>query len=190
MTKGVKNVQLSFSCLNEGRSVALPSKQYWLGIMAGDEDYDALKYNFQPLLDEIAAIDNTDFVDPKSGDVYQIRSFLSGDWKFLRIVMGLSAPNQHDICLWCPCTKDSIADLTQTWKITRRATDREAALDGLASEAPPLPIVPRYLDEFNLPLRSDPDKRRERLKKIIAGANATILNDVRAVYHLGNGRGR
>jgi hypothetical protein len=79
--------------------------------------------------------------------------------------------------------------LTQTWKITRNATYRKAALDGLASEAPPLPIVPRSLDEFNLPPRSDPDKRRERLKEIIVGANATILKDVRAVYHLGTGAG-
>jgi hypothetical protein len=63
---------LSFSCLTEGRSVALRSKQYCLGIMDGDEDYDALKYNFQPLLDEIASIDGTDFTYPKSGDVYRI----------------------------------------------------------------------------------------------------------------------
>ena len=189
MTKGVKNVQLSFSCLNEGRSVALPSKQYCLGIMDGDEDYDALKYNFKPLLDEIARIDGTDFKDPKSGVIYRIRSFLSGDWKFLRIVMGLAAPNQHDFCMWCSCTKDSIADVTQTWKITRNAEARNVALDGLASEAPELPVVARNLDEFKLPPRSEPDKRKERMRLIITGAHSNILREIRASYNLGTSSG-
>jgi hypothetical protein len=69
-------------------------------------------------------------VDPlDAGKSYTIRMFLFGDWKFLRIITGMAAPNQMYFCLWRACTKDEIADLSRTWKITRTEDRRQKMLN-------------------------------------------------------------
>jgi hypothetical protein len=78
------------------------------------------------------------------GTVYKIELYLSGssllprrviangditgDWKFLRTVLGLSAPNMDFFCLWCKCQKASIAynKADTKWDICR--THEESSL--------------------------------------------------------------
>jgi hypothetical protein len=46
--------------------------------------------------------------------------FLSGDWKFLKIVTGMAAPNaKHHFCLWCKCLEEEISDTDMSWDIDR-----------------------------------------------------------------------
>jgi hypothetical protein len=54
---------------------------------------------------------------------YQIDLYLSGDWKFLRTVLGLSGPNRHYFCLLCKCNKLQIADGSKKWPTSRSHTE-------------------------------------------------------------------
>jgi hypothetical protein len=54
-----------------------------------------------------------------AGIEYRIDLYLSGDWKFLRTVLGLSGPNRHYFCLLCKCNKLQIADGSRAWKTSR-----------------------------------------------------------------------
>jgi hypothetical protein len=70
---------------------------------------------------------------------YQIDLYLSGDWKFLRTVLGLSGPNRHYFCLLCKCNKIQIADGSQTWPTSRSHAEsallRRSSHDSCSSHA-------------------------------------------------------
>jgi hypothetical protein len=56
---------------------------------------------------------------PLSGVVYRLRYYLSGDWVFLKTILGINNPNLDYFCLWCYCSKSEIANPDLTWPIER-----------------------------------------------------------------------
>jgi hypothetical protein len=142
---------------------------------------DTLADNFKPLLDEITALNGSLVKHPHFG-TFRFRFFLSGDWKFLRLVGGMACPNQHDFCLWCTCTKDSIADRLQKWTITRNFAERDKCL-AIHDGDPDPPAVPT---SYVLPDRTNPEARRKALWNIVYPTHFTILKQVRQTYGLGS----
>jgi hypothetical protein len=110
-------VQLTFSILNEGREVLKPHRHYCFAIMDGGEDYDKMKHTMGGVLKDVDALEGT--VHEIDGIKYKIELYLSGDWKFLRTVLGVSGPNRFYFCPWCLCNKQQIADPGKSWKICR-----------------------------------------------------------------------
>jgi hypothetical protein len=134
------NVRMSFAILNEGRAVARPGKHYTLGIMDTDEDHATLDHNLGDLFTEINHLEGRDFYDPRAKKTYRLRMFLSGDWKFLKIVTGLAAPNaKHHFCLWCKCLKEQSSDTDMTWDIVRSEQERQSVL---SNSVPPMVVAP------------------------------------------------
>jgi hypothetical protein len=110
-------VQLTFSILNEGRDVLKPDRHFCFAIMDEGEDYDALKGNLALPIRDLNALQGKHYTI--DGVEYEIELFISGDWKFLRTILGVSGPNRHFFCVWCTCNKTEIADGSRTWPISR-----------------------------------------------------------------------
>jgi hypothetical protein len=172
---------MAFAILNEGRDVARPRSHYTVGIMDMSEDYDSLQYNFRDLLCEVNAMEGTQFVDPlDAGKSYTIRMFLSGDWKFLRIITGMAAPNQMYFCLWCPCTKEEIADLSRTWKITRTEDRRQHMLNQRRANAAAMDT--EVVQEVPI----DAKKRHAYIEELLNKTPLPILKKLSKAYMTGH----
>jgi hypothetical protein len=182
MGKRCSNVQMSFAILNEGREVARSIKHHTLGIMDSQEDHSTLALNFKSLLAEVNDLEGKLFTDPITGVTYRIRMFLSGDWKFLRIVTGMAAPNQHHFCIWCKCTKDEIADLDMSWTIDRSEGERQAILG-----KQPLLVDPSPVEAIQLPPAGP--LRWAFVKGVVDSCNLThVLRTTAKDYRLGHAK--
>ena len=101
-------VMITFSILNAGSLSVSPNHHYTLALWEGHEDYDAFKEQLGDLLQDLRDAQNTGI---SLGDVnIPIVLYLSGDWKFIAIVMGLkSASAQEGFCIWCTAHKNDLA---------------------------------------------------------------------------------
>src|SRR5690348_14657951 len=50
----------------------------------------------------------------------ELELFLSADWKFLALVLGVNAANSRWFCLWCLCQNDERGLTTIDWEKYRR----------------------------------------------------------------------
>ena len=55
-----------------------------------------------------------------NGINFKLEVFLSGDWKFLALILGLDAANSNHSCLWCKCPSKERHDLIKMWSLTDR----------------------------------------------------------------------
>ena len=101
-------VMITFSILNAGSLSVSPNHHYTLALWEGHEDYDAFKEQLGDLLQDLRDAQNTGI---SVGEVnIPIVLYLSGDWKFIAIVMGLkSASAQEGFCIWCTAHKNDLA---------------------------------------------------------------------------------
>ena len=101
-------VMITFSILNAGSLSVSPDHHYTLALWEGHEDYDAFKEQLGDLLQDLRDAQNTGI---SLGDVnIPIVLYLSGDWKFIAIIMGLkSASAQEGFCIWCIARKSDLA---------------------------------------------------------------------------------
>jgi len=167
----VKNVQFAMCILNLGRKMLRPEHRHCLAIMDGSEDYDILKYNLKDLIQEINDLEGSRIKDPLTGSVYIIRMFLSGDWKFLRTILGISSPNQMHFCLWCKCTKREIAIVDGVWTISRTLEEHKEHVCRVAD------VDDRYKpqEEKMLQMVLQRDQHKELFNKIYATTLASTL---------------
>jgi hypothetical protein len=87
---------------------------------------------------------------PLTGTIFRLKFHLSGDWVFMKTILGISDPNQEFFCLWCFCPKRSIADPDQTWKI-----ERTGKMEPQASRERPDPTKLHELPHANQPGTED-----------------------------------
>ncbi|CAB4407581.1 unnamed protein product [Rhizophagus irregularis] len=82
------HVMITFCLLNEGKEVLKPDHQYCICLYVGH------------------------------GIHWPTELFFCGDWKFMYIIMGQSAPNSKYFCLYCDCEVTSRWDMNRTWNNT------------------------------------------------------------------------
>jgi hypothetical protein len=61
---------------------------------------------------------NNGIID-QDGVHWPIELFFCGDWKFMYIIMGLSAPNSKYFCLYCDCEAALRWDMSKMWTNAR-----------------------------------------------------------------------
>jgi hypothetical protein len=146
--------------------------------MDGDDDHATLYDNLKPKFDEIDELEGKLFTPPNSDTPYRIRLFLSGDWKFLRIVTGMAAPSaKNHVCVWCKCLKEKIADMSRTWDIDRSERERRSVIDNQGT-----PITPAVAN-IELPPVGPP--RWPFVSKIVNDCNlAAVVKPMAKDYHL------
>ncbi len=86
-----------------------------LGILQGSEDYELMKRNCLPILNEVNDVlkDGITF----EGTHYTPHIFLGGDLKFLLTVLGMnvSCGSANYSCPFCKVHKDNRGDVTKSW---------------------------------------------------------------------------
>jgi len=112
-----KEVMMTFSLLNAGFS-SIPDHNFSLAIWKGSENYDDFKTCLNDLLNHLRKLSIEGYFF--KANHYPIEFFLSADWKFLAIVLGLTSASAHDgFCIWCFCQAFLRANLNMVWPIQR-----------------------------------------------------------------------
>lgn len=76
-----------------------------LAIINGKEDYSSLKESFGSIFNEINSMISDAKITIKGHDLEK-QFFLGGDYKFILIMLGLSAATANYACTWCKIHKD------------------------------------------------------------------------------------
>lgn len=76
-----------------------------LAIINGKEDYSSLKESFGSIFNEINPMISDAKITIKGHDLEK-EFFLGGDYKFILIMLGLSAATANYACTWCKIHKD------------------------------------------------------------------------------------
>jgi len=124
-------VLLTLSVLSAGTISTTPDHHFTLALWEGKEDYEKFKTCLGPLfslleeLQENGIVLDGGFLPFDKPTQHTIRKkkkhtrnkiekrkvllFLSGDWKFLAILLGIKAASAVDFCIWCLASKHETA---------------------------------------------------------------------------------
>ncbi|PKC67011.1 hypothetical protein RhiirA1_458950 [Rhizophagus irregularis] len=111
------HVMITFCLLNEGKEVLKPDHQYCICLYVGREKYEDLAKVGQLFQNQLFDLKNNGIID-QDGIHWPTELFFCGDWKFMYIIMGQSAPNSKYFCLYCDCEATSRWDMNRTWNNT------------------------------------------------------------------------
>lgn len=107
--KRLEVVNISFTLITKDYK----SGPHILAICKVPEKYLSLKDSIKSI---IAEIDNLSTII-YGGKTYKINFYLTGDMKFLNMVMGLSSNQSLYSCVWCVCTSTQRADTSKKWSM-------------------------------------------------------------------------
>jgi len=99
-------VMMTLSVVSAGAVSTSPDHHFTLALWEGKEDYDTFSLCLASLLAELREIQEQG-IDTEQGN-RSVELFLSGDWKFLAIVLGLNSASSEDFCLWCKAKKGDL----------------------------------------------------------------------------------
>jgi hypothetical protein len=107
-----KNCQFAFGILNEGIEMLQPSHHYTHAMIEGSESYEVCSTSLAAVFDEMEKMSEPDYLlTLPSGRKVKVKWYLSSDWKFLQIMLGIKGPTaKTEFCLFCHTSKDKIAD--------------------------------------------------------------------------------
>jgi len=91
-----------------------PRGNHVLALINTTEDYEHLEDAVSELAAEIQKTNAIKINDT----TFEIEYFLSGDWKFLAICLGIKAANACYSCIWCKCPIMDRYDLSKKWSIS------------------------------------------------------------------------
>ncbi|CAG8756780.1 42220_t:CDS:2 [Gigaspora margarita] len=158
----IKHVMVTFTILNN-MNVFKSDSHLALLIYPGAESYDTLHIALSPLIRDLNDI-KSGFVD-KSGYKWNIKLYISADWKFLSICLGHKSANSANFCLWCLINKSQngigvfeINNEQDNWTISKKIEDINQRYSNIPGHKyPPLfPMIPIQnwvVDELHLMLR-------------------------------------
>ncbi|EXX73390.1 hypothetical protein RirG_060640 [Rhizophagus irregularis DAOM 197198w] len=108
---------ITFCLLNEGKEVLKPDHQYCICLYVGREKYEDLAKVGQLFQNQLFDLKNNGIIN-QNGIHWPTELFFCGDWKFMYIIMGQSAPNSKYFYLYCDCEVTSRWDMNRTWNNT------------------------------------------------------------------------
>lgn len=111
--KARKIFNLNFSVINEKNCTAA-SQQYTIGVFQLNEDYESLKDCLQEVLPSFSSLNSIECENL----IFNVKFFLSGDLKFLSLMMGIVTATGSYPCPWCKCHKDQLFNSEEKWSIT------------------------------------------------------------------------
>ncbi|PKC03754.1 hypothetical protein RhiirA5_423286 [Rhizophagus irregularis] len=103
------HVMIIFCLLNKGKEVLKPDHQYCIYLYVGCEKYEDLAKVGQLFQNQLFDLKNNGIID-QDGIHWPTELFFCGDWKFMYIIMGQSAPNSKYFCLYSINQENYIPD--------------------------------------------------------------------------------
>ncbi|PFX29308.1 hypothetical protein AWC38_SpisGene5996 [Stylophora pistillata] len=105
--------------LQEGEKVKVKlsgdrARTHTIAVVSGPENHETLAESFKEVFSEVNEIQDRGHIIV-DGKQVEIELFLGGDYKFLLLVMGISAANSTYACLWCKVHKKDSLYLTSHW---------------------------------------------------------------------------
>ena len=111
MTRSCNFILISFALLDSSEDVMAAKGNHTIAVARGGEDYHTLKTCFKDVF-----LDVNNLVKEKKievdGKTINLDFFLGGDYKFLLILLGLSAANSNHACIWCKVHKNDRWDMS------------------------------------------------------------------------------
>ena len=111
ISNSMHSVVIAFVVIEE--QLNSPSGNHTIALLNTREKYDELLESLENIRDEIKQI-RTIRVDNVE---YDIEFFLSADWKFLAILVGIESASANYSCIWCICHKDERHETSKVWSI-------------------------------------------------------------------------
>jgi hypothetical protein len=113
----LKFLQVHTHFTNDGRDALKVGHRFTVALADCAESRGA--YKQMRVWETVAKTQGKAWRHPLTGVVYRLRYYLSGDWVFLKTILGVNSPNLDFFCLWCYCSKSEIADPDRKWPIER-----------------------------------------------------------------------
>lgn len=103
--RGRHNLMVTVAVLNVGADLLMkPDHHHTVLLTSGYESYEEMSVVLQHLVGELRELMENGLT---TGDgTHPVIAYLSGDWKFLNTVLGLSSATAAQFCPWCLCDKD------------------------------------------------------------------------------------
>ncbi|KAK3704236.1 hypothetical protein QZH41_020490 [Actinostola sp. cb2023] len=105
-------ILLSFAILQSTDDLLSSKGNHTIAVVNGPENRETLAECFREVFDEINRIGDCGYVIVDNKRV-EIELFLGGDYKFLLLVMGLSAATSTYACVWCKVHKKDRGDMSK-----------------------------------------------------------------------------
>lgn len=83
----------------------------------GREKYEDLAKIGHLFQHQLSDLKDNGIID-QDGLHWPVELFFCGDWKFMYIIMGLSAPNSKYFCLYCDCETSLRWNMDKVWSNT------------------------------------------------------------------------
>lgn len=99
------NLMVTAAILNVGGELLMkPEHHHTILLTSGSESYDEMSIVMQHLAGELRELHESGLVT--STGIFPVVAYLSGDWKFLNSVLGLSSATAVQFCPRCLCPKE------------------------------------------------------------------------------------
>ena len=111
--RGRHNLMVTAALLNVGADLLMkPDHHHTVLLTSGYESYDEMSVVLDCLVSELRELIENGLTT--GNGVHPVVAYLSGDWKFLNTVLGLSSATAAQFCPWCLCDKDDRRHLDVT----------------------------------------------------------------------------
>jgi len=153
----VKHTMITICILNEGDNVLKPDHQYAVSLQVGQEKYEYLAATLYNLNLELTELEKNGFKDSLDQH-WSVELFVSADWKFLALVLGINGPTANYFCFYDNCHKSEIHDMKKVWTVQKTMADiidNYSVIDGHQNPCilTSIPLKNWILDELHLMLR-------------------------------------
>lgn len=105
MTRSCNFILMSFALLDSSQDVMAAKGNHTIAVARGNENYDTLKKCFKDVFSDVNKLVKEKKIEV-DGKTINLEFFLGGDYKFLLILLGLSAANSNHACVWCKVHKN------------------------------------------------------------------------------------
>jgi hypothetical protein len=110
--RGRHNLMVTVAVLNVGADLIMkPDHHHTVLLTSGHETYEEMSVVLQHLVSELRELMKNGLTT--ANGPHPVIAYLSGDWKFLNTVIGLSSATAAQFCPWCLCDKDDRRHLDQ-----------------------------------------------------------------------------
>lgn len=100
MTRNYNFMLMSFGIVDRSEDVMAAKGNHTIAVVKGKENYSTLETCFKDVFRDINALVKEKKIEV-NGKTVNLEFFVGGDYKFLLILMGLSAANSNHACVWC-----------------------------------------------------------------------------------------
>ena len=165
MTRNYNFMLMSFGIVDRSEDVMAAKGNHTIAVVKGKENYSTLETCFKDVFRDINALVKEKKIEV-NGKTVNLEFFVGGDYKFLLILMGLSAANSNHACVWCKVHKDERWNMSYNLEHyhsanLKRTLDDLYSLSGKTTKNyccvhPPLLDIPLdhiIIDELHLLLR-------------------------------------